>query len=507
MELLFLSSTFLLVCLPLLLYLFFLKNEDPTKKSSMYGIKPYPILGYVPHFIKNRHRVLDWCTEILIPSPTHTMGFATFGENGGVITANPKNVEHIVKTNFNNYPKGELMIFMLVDFFGHGIFNSDGEQWLWQRKAASLEFSKRSLRNFVVSTVQTEIVNRLLPLLNKLEETNQTIDLQDLLERFAVDNICNVAFGEDPACLTEDGYIGEKSKFMKDFGEAQEITLARFMNPLRFVWRVKKFLNIGSERRLKELISTVHGYTMNIVKAKKERALIDQKQDLLSRFFSNNECSDESLCDVVTNFILAGRETTSSALTWFFWLVSTQPNVEEKIIEEIKSVRIKNQVTSEVFDYDDLREMNYLHSAITESMRLYPPVAMDSATCKEDDILPDGTFVGKGWFISYCAYAMGRIEDIWGHDCNEFKPERWLENGIFKPENPFKYPVFHGGPRMCLGKEMAYIQMKSIAACVFERFKVKVVGMEGTPETLLSFTLRMKGGLPIQLSKRKNIDQ
>jgi cytochrome P450 len=267
------------------------------------------------------------------------------------------------------------------------------------------------------------------------------------------------------------------------------------------MWRVKKFLNIGTEKRMKELISTVNDYTMKIVQARKERALIDEKHDLLSRFSSNNNHSDKSLRDVVTIFLLAGRETTSSALTWFFWLVSTQPSVEEKIVEEIKSVRFKNRVTSEAFDYDDLREMNYLHAAITESMRLYPPVAMDSATCKEDDFLPDGTFVGKGWIISYSAYVMGRIEDIWGMDCNKFKPERWFENGIFKPENLFKYPAFHAGPRMCLGKEMAYIQMKSIAASVFERFRIKIVGKEGTPETLHSFTLRMKGGLPVQLSK------
>jgi cytochrome P450 len=56
---------------------------------------------------------------------------------------------------------------------------------------------------------------------------------------------------------------------------------------------------------------------------------------------------------------------------------------------------------------------------------------------------------------------------------------------------------------MCLGKEMAYIQMKSIAEFVHERFKIKLIGKEGTPETLFSFTLRMKGGLPVELSKRE----
>uniref|UniRef100_A0A0D9YGA1 Cytochrome P450 n=1 Tax=Oryza glumipatula TaxID=40148 RepID=A0A0D9YGA1_9ORYZ len=156
-------------------------------------------------------------------------------------------------------------------------------------------------------------------------------------------------------------------------------------------------------------------------------------------------------------------------------------------------------------DFDELREMHYLHAAITEAMRLYPPVAMDSHCCQNDDVLPDGTFVGKGWQVTYSAYAMARLEELWGADCEEFRPERWLdEDGVFRPESPFKYPVFHGGPRMCLGKEMAYIQMKSIAACVFERFSFRFVGGEGRPGLVFSVTLRMEGGLPMRVKKRRD---
>lgn len=119
--------------------------------------------------------------------------------------------------------------------------------------------------------------------------------------------------------------------------------------------------------------------------------------------------------------------------------VSTRPDIEKKILDEIKFVRTSNRITTETFSFDDLRDMNYLHAAITESMRLYPPVPLDSVSCKEDDVMPDGTFVGKGWFVTYTAYAMGRLEDIWGKDCMDIKPERWLdENGVFKPESPFR---------------------------------------------------------------------
>ncbi|KAJ4819942.1 Cytochrome P450 [Rhynchospora pubera] len=208
----------------------------------------------------------------------------------------------------------------------------------------------------------------------------------------------------------------------------------------------------------------------------------NNKSDLISHIASSDQHTMENLVDAVTNFMVAGRETTSTAMTWFFWLVSTRPDVEENILQEIRSLRNSTETSNEMFGYDELREMNYLHASITEAMRLYPPVAIDTLSCKEDDTLPDGTVVKKGWLVSYHTYAMGRMEDIWGRDCSEYKPERWLENGVFKPESPFKYPVFHAGPRKCLGKEMAYVQMKPIAAFLFERYKLEVVMEDLTME-------------------------
>lgn len=135
-------------------------------------------------------------------------------------------------------------------------------------------------------------------------------------------------------------------------------------------------------------------------------------------------------------------------------------------------------------------------------MRLYPPVPVDTKACLNDDVLPDGTRVGKGWFISYHTYAMGRMESVWGKECEEFNPERWLENGVYRGESPFRYPVFHAGPRMCLGKEMAYIQMKSIAASVMEKFEIEAVDKDTCPEHVLSLTLRIKGGLAVRVRVR-----
>jgi cytochrome P450 len=71
--------------------------------------------------------------------------------------------------------------------------------------------------------------------------------------------------------------------------------------------------------------------------------------------------------------------------------------------------------------------MHYLHASICESMRLYPPVLLDSKHALHNDVLPDGTFVGKGTRVTYHPYAMGQMNAIWGTDCLQFKSERWVD--------------------------------------------------------------------------------
>ena len=504
------ALSLLILLLPILLYIsYHLARTLAKKKPTTHGLKSHPLLGHLPAFLKNRHRFLDWSTELIVASPDHRMGFWIPGMRTGIVTANPADVEHVLRANFANYPKGDHATSMLRDFLGRGLFNSDGDQWLWQRKNASLQFATRSLRRFVVEVVQAEVANRLLPLLRRSNAGGDVLDLQDVLERFAFDTICMVAFGHDPGCLADGGTLAEaRSDFMHTFGEAQDLIVGRFLEPIEVSWKVKKWLNVGTERRLKKAIADVHAFAMDIVRARRRSASLDARDDVLSRFVASDDAhsDDEALRDIVLSFLIAGRETTSSALTWFFWLVSSRPDVVARIAAEVRAARESAGTRAgEPFGFDALRGMHYLHAALTESMRLYPPVPIDSQACAAADTLPDGTHVGAGWSVTYSAYAMGRLAAIWGDDCAEYRPERWLgEDGAFQPESPFRYTVFHAGPRMCLGKEMAYVQMKSIVASVLEEFVVDVKedAAGGVPEHVLSVTLRMKGGLPVQVRRR-----
>ncbi|AES88420.1 cytochrome P450 family 94 protein [Medicago truncatula] len=450
--------------------------------------------------------LVDYYTHLLQESPTGTIHVHVLGNT---ITSNPENVEYILKTNFNNYPKGKQFSTILGDLLGRGIFNVDGHSWKFQRKMASLELGSVVIRSYAMELVIEEIKTRLLPLIasvaekktaSKADNTSEDVllDMQDILRRFSFDNICKFSFGLDPCCLVPSLPV---SNLANAFDLSSTLSAQRALTASPLIWKMKRFFNIGSEKKLKEAIKIVNDLANEMIKQRREiENGVESRKDLLSRFMGAlNSHDDEYLRDIVVSFLLAGRDTVASALTGFFILLSKNPKVEEKIRVELDRVMNPNQ---ECATFEQTREMHYLNGAIHESMRLFPPVQFDSKFALEDDVLPDGTFIKKGSRVTYHPYAMGRMENIWGPDCLEFKPERWLKDGVFVPKCPFKYPVFQAGSRVCLGKELAIVEMKSVVASLVKRFDVRVVGPNQEPQFAPGLTASFRGGLPVKIYER-----
>uniref|UniRef100_A0A5B6YUT2 Unspecific monooxygenase n=1 Tax=Davidia involucrata TaxID=16924 RepID=A0A5B6YUT2_DAVIN len=476
------------------------------RKLSSIGVpQSYPVIGCLISFYKNRRRLLDWYTDLLSESPTQTIVVSRLGARRTIVTANPENVEYMLKTNFNNYPKGKPFTEILGDLLGHGIFNVDGELWNTQRKLASHEFSTKSLREFVVKKLEEEVKNRLVPLLESAADSGDVLDLQDVLRRFAFDTVCKVSLGMDPCCLD---LLRPLPPLVIAFDSASEVTALRGVAPVFAVWKIKRALNVGSEKKLKEAVDLVHASVAEMIQIKKQKHHCDGDgdgdNDLLSRLLSAGHGS-EVVRDMVISFIMAGRDTTSAAMTWLFWLLSLHRSIEKEIVEE---VMLLNNGEKPI-DFEDLKEMKYMKACLCESMRLYPPVAWDSKHARVDDVLPDGTPVYKGDRVTYFPYGMGRMEELWGKDRLEFKPDRWfhepgLEGGALKTACPYKFPVFQAGPRVCLGKEMAFIQMKYVVASILKRFEITPVKSE-QPVFVPLLTAHMAGGFKVTVRKRSGI--
>ncbi|KAH0850378.1 hypothetical protein HID58_094092 [Brassica napus] len=498
---LFLILGFILICS------FSTKALRPQTESST-RLKSYPLIGSILSFKKNRHRLLQWYTDLLRLSPSQTITVELLLNRRTIVTANPENVEHILKTNFCNFPKGKPFTDLLGDLLGGGIFNSDGELWSSQRKLASHEFTMRSLREFTFEILREEVETRLVPVLSSAAaecDGGRTVDFQEILKRFAFDVVCKVSLGWDPDCLDLTRPV---PVLVEAFDVAAAISARRATEPVYAVWKLKRLLNVGSERKLREAIKTVHMSVSEIIRAKKKSLKINgnvsDKLDLLSRFLAAGH-DEESVRDSVISFIMAGRDTTSAAMTWLFWLLSENPTMEKKILEEVTN---KGPIGLGV---EDLREMSYMKACLCEAMRLYPPVAWDSKHAANDDVLPDGTHVKKGDKVTYFPYGMGRMENVWGQDWDEFKPNRWFEEElnygtkpVLKSVSSFKFPVFQAGPRVCIGKEMAFMQMKYVVGSVLSRFEIITV-CKNRPVFVPLLTAHMAGGLKVKIKRRESI--
>lgn len=362
---------------------------------------------------------------------------------------------------------------------------------------ASLEISSVANRSYALDIVTEEIRTRLIPLLASTAsgKRGQVLDLQDIFRRFSFDNICKFSFGFDPGCLLSSL---PTSSFADAFDLASKLSAERAMIASPVIWKIKRFFNVGSEKKLKEAIHIVNDLAEGVIKQSRETGFSARK-DLLARFMGSVN-DDKYLRDVVVSFLLAGRDTVAAALTGFFILLSSHPQVESLILEELDQLMDPDQ---DVASFEQMRRMHYLNAAVHESMRLYPPIQFDSKFAVEDDVLPDGTFVRKGTRVTYHPYAMGRMERIWGSDCLEFKPQRWLQDGVFVHECPFKYPVFQAGLRVCLGKELALVEMKSVVIALVRRFKIRSVGANQEPRFVPGLTATVRGGLPVQVHERR----
>ncbi|KAG6397060.1 hypothetical protein SASPL_143221 [Salvia splendens] len=510
-------STAMMIVALVLAYLVWFRSTTRSLKGPPKGPRLWPVLGSLPGLIQNNGRIHEWIADNLracggtyqtcifaLPYLARKQGLVT-------VTCDPKNLEHILKVRFDNYPKGPTWQAVFHDLLGEGIFNSDGDTWLFQRKTAALEFTTRTLRQAMARWVSRAIKNRFCPILESAQLQGKPVDLQDLLLRLTFDNICGLAFGKDPQTLAPD--LPENS-FASAFDNATEASLHRFILP-EFIWKFKKWLRLGMELSLSQSLRHVDSYLTNVINTRKLELSLQQESgaqhdDLLSRFMKKRETySDKFLQQVALNFILAGRDTSSVALSWFFWLLTLNPAAEEKILIELCTV-LKESRGGEIANwladplvFEEVDRLVYLKAALSETLRLYPSVPQDSKHVIADDVLPDGTFVPAGSNITYSIYSSARMKFIWGEDCLEFKPERWLskDEKKFEAKDQFKFVAFNAGPRICLGKDLAYLQMKSIAAALLLRHRL-VVAKGHKVEQKMSLTLFMKDGLKVNVHPR-----
>ncbi|KAG6493210.1 noroxomaritidine synthase-like [Zingiber officinale] len=469
----------------------------------------WPLAGMFPGLLANFHRLHDWGNELLRETGcTFSFRGPWFLDLNYIVTCDPANLQHIFNVNFQNYPKGDEFA-NIFDILGDGIFISDGERWRRQRAKAHALVGQRSFRSFVAAASRDKVEKGLLPLLDEVARRGSAVDLQDVFLRLTFDMTAYLVFGVDPCCLSIDFPTVPFARAMDD---AMEAVLLRYTVPPAW-WKWKRRHRVGeSERKMAAAWREIDRFIAECVAEKRKNSDRTQTStDLLSSYMNDvdddqqgAEIDHKFLRDTAVNYMLAGRDTTGAALSWFFWSLSKNPTAEDKILEELKTI-LKERPSSgrpAVFEAEELGKMVYLHAALLEALRLFPPVPIEQKEAVGPDVLPSGQKVERGAKILVSLLAIGRMDGVWGEDCGEFRPERWIsEKGRLRHEPSYKFMSFNSGPRTCLGKEVAFTQMKAAAAAVVYRFRLEAV--EGHPvEPKLSIILHMKNGFKVRIKRR-----
>ncbi|KAG0303154.1 hypothetical protein BGZ98_006956 [Dissophora globulifera] len=461
----------------------FLTRPRPDLKALGRDAPGYPLIGNLPDFIKHREDPLQMLHDTFREhGDVVSLTMPVFGRM--IIVNRPEFMEHILKTNFDNYIKGALVRWNLADILGRGIFVSDGAAWRFHRKTASNIFTTKLYRSLVQDTFKS-----------------------------SAHDLGRLTFGLEFNALSQPG--------SNEFGDAFDyLTTAaeqRLHNPLWFITDRLIPSRNRKDRQSKETLNKYAAMALAKRRAETEEEKESRPRDLLDHFigYMNDDgtvLSDRDLRDVFVNFMVAGRDTTAQGLTWQFYSLMANPRIMTNIVKEVDHVL---QGSEDNIKYEVLmHDMPYTKAVLHETLRLHPPVPKNLKQAVNDDVLPDGTRVYKGEFVGFSNWCMGRNQAVWGVDAELFVPERWLVPdpdkkslfGKFKAESQFKFITFNAGPRLCLGQTFAILEAMVTTCILLQRYTFTLQPNHPIPTVKGSVTLPMRKPLMAVVARREKVN-
>ncbi|AVH73476.1 cytochrome P450 [Nostoc sp. 'Lobaria pulmonaria (5183) cyanobiont'] len=224
---------------------------------------------------------------------------------------------------------------------------------------------------------------------------------------------------------------------------------------------------------------------------RERRAQLDQnRQDILSlmmaaRYDDGQGMSDEELHDELMTLLVAGHETTASALTWAFYWIDRLPEVREKLLKELNTIGVTPDLSS-------VAKLPYLTAVCQETLRIYPIAMTAFVRIVKNPITIMGYELPEGTAIVPSIYLAHHREEVYPQS-KQFKPERFLG----RQYSPYEYLPFGGGNRRCIGMAFAQYEMKIVLATVLSEFQVSLVNKRPVRPVRRGLTLAAPAGMRI----------
>jgi cytochrome P450 len=412
----------------------------------------------------------------------------------------PSWVRRILEENASRYPKHPLMHQILEPLLGSSIFTTNGPVWERQRRLVDQAFAQARLQ--MVFPRMTQAVDAMLERLDLAAEPlgtgnpGRSFEVDAEMTCVTADVMFRTILSER---LEENDAHAIYEAFLDFQNQAQKAAvLMLYRLPAFFPRRASR----KSAQKIREILSRIIARRFASVRQAGEIPLEDREalpQDILAGLMeavdpvSQDRFTYEEVTDQVCMLFLAGHETSASALAWSLYLVSHSPEIQERMVAEIR-----REVGEGEFAYGDTRRLRLVWNVFREALRLYPPVGFFVREAAETHEIRDKK-VGKGCPILLSPWLIHRHRELWERP-DVFDPDRFdtLEG---KESTRCAYIPFSAGPRVCVGAAFATQEAVLVLASIVRRYHITPEETH-QPEPVGRVTIRSGNGIRVRLSRR-----
>ncbi|UPV73665.1 cytochrome P450 [Halorussus limi] len=389
--------------------------------------------------------------------------------------ADPDHIEHVLVQNNQNYVKGEAFQETLGPVLGNGVLNSEGEFWRRQRHLIEPSFHPDRISTYAEMMVDsTERATARW-------RDGEVRDVHSEMTALTLDIVGRALFGVD---LRDDS---------ERVGEALEVVMAASEFSLTDL--LPEAIPTPGRRRFENAVETLDRVVAEIIAERKRNPTDDDVVSMLlaARDEEGEGMTDRQVRDEVMTLLLAGHETTALALTFTFFLLAQNGDVERKLVAELDRELGGDRPTMA-----DLGDLPYLERVVKESMRLYPPVPGIVREPVEDDRVGDYR-IPAGVTVSMSQHVVHR-DPRWYDDPMAFRPDRWTDG--FEQSLPrLAYFPFAAGPRRCIGDRFALLEARLVLATILQEYHLELVSSPAL-DLRPSITARPKRPVEMKIHER-----
>ncbi|KAB8253793.1 cytochrome P450 [Aspergillus pseudonomiae] len=407
------------------------------------------------------------------------------------VTADPKNVQAILATQFKDFELGPLRRNLFGPVIGKGIFTTDGKEWQHSRTLLRPQFARSQIADLRLEERHVQHLLDRLPV--QQDSWTDTVDLSPLFFNLTLDSATEFLFGHSvhSQINSANGNQGLETdkptprslpngfSFGKTFDRAnQTVVMRSYFLDLYFLYNPPHFRKDCAD------IQEFAKYYVNLalrgeLQPGKGKSAPGESGYVFLQELVKETRDPEELRSQLLNILLAGRDTTAGLLGWTFYLLSRHPEIYKRLRTVVLDTFGDFSSTAAV-TFESLKSCSYLQHVMHEVLRLHPVVPENSRRAVRNTTLPrgggaDGTspiYIRKGEEVAYNVHIMHRREDLWGTDANEFRPDRWSGR---RPG--WEFIPFNGGPRICLGQQFALTEAGYVIVRMLQRFD-KVENMD-----------------------------